>query len=378
MRPAEEVRKSLRSLVGAIRGEEGYQRKEGTDTNRLNLSTALVSALELSVKLREMGEDKDDGMLNEEEMLGMAASQLNEPGMIVALTQSRQAWRLLMDGAMVRLSGLDKGKVDTFAPQLEEAITERLEKGRQSPPARSIKGILEAIDTNTRTHPSSQEWYEEMEQPIPATILHPPASASPISDTEKRLGTTLPADYKEYLSIANGNEAAFGGIINEAPLLKCEDIRWISDNEDYFSDLTVDIPADMFKMVYELYDDALDWPKIGRSIIIGMEDVNITFLVPPEAVAEVKETIQFILNSTEEKVTEEDKNSVRHSVQDFAGSMDDFAKMDWCCVTMMDTEMRTHSSFKAYLRAVAESSRQLPKDCWNIEYEDFFAYRLVD
>ncbi|KAH4014821.1 hypothetical protein HBI82_194240 [Parastagonospora nodorum] len=377
-RSAEEVRNSMRKLIGAVRGEEGYQREEGNDANRVNPSTALVSALELRIKLREMGEqddDDDDDMPSEEDILSMIAKDLNGHGQIEALMQSRRAWQLLKNGALLRLLRLNKSKIDCFASQLEAAVTERMDKGKQPPPTRPIKEILEAISTNTRTHPDSIELHEEMDQPIPSTILHPPASESSISATEKRLNTSLPADYKSYLLLSNGNDAAFGGIINEAPLWKCEDIRWLRDDEDYFSDLHIDIPADMSTIAYQVSGDTTDWPTMGRSIVIGQEDVDTTFLITPDTVARVKQKVREILDS---KVSEEVKISVRRAVQDFAGGMDVWEGLEWCVVAMKDETMRTYCSFEGYLRAVEEGGRELGKDCWNVESGEFFGYVLVE
>jgi hypothetical protein len=370
---AEELKKSMRNLIGAFRGEEGYQRELGNDANRLDPSAALVSALELRIKLREMGVLQDDGMPSEQDLLRMVAKRLDERNQIAMLTQSRRAWPILLDGGLMRALGLNKAKIDLFASQLDETITERVQKGRQPPPTLPIKDVLGIISKNTITNPDSVAWYEEMERQVPSTILHSPASASLIRDNEARLGITLPEDYKEYLSITNGNDAAFSGILHEPPLLKCEDIRWIEEAEDYFSETTVDIPADMSRIAHALYNDALDWPTLGRGIMIASLDVDNIFLSTPETTKKVQERVRSILKSSDEKVTKEIKNSVRRAVEDFAGSMDEFEKLSWCCVEVKDSEMETHSSFEAYLRSVAEKGKEKPEDCWNMSYDKFFS-----
>lgn len=371
---AKEVGENIRKLIGAVCGEEGCQRKEGNDANRVNSSTALVSALELRIKLREMDEqDDDEDMPSEEDMLKMIAKDLNGHSQIEAMMQSRRAWHLLTDGALLKLLKLDKLELDRFASQLEAAMTERMDKGRQSPPARPMKHVLEAINTNTRTHPSSIELHEEMDEPIPSTILHPPAPESSISATESRLATSLPASYASYLRISNGNDAAFGGIINEAPLWACEDIRWLRDDEEYFADLHVDIPTNMAPILDEVYGCVDNWPTMGRSVIIGQEDVDTTFLVTPDTVARVKDKVWGVLDGG---ASEEVKGSVRRAVEDFAGGMEVWEGAEWCVVVMNDETMRTYCSFEGYLRAVEESSRVVEKDCWNLESGEFFGYAL--
>jgi hypothetical protein len=372
----EQVKGRMRKLIGAFRGEEGYKREEGNDVNRLDPSAALVSVLDLRMKLHEMGEVDDDGMPNEQELLEMIAERLGERNQIKMLTQSQRAWPILLDGGLMKASGLDKAAVDAFASQLEEAITERMQKGIQQPPTLPMKNLLETIDQNTVTHPDSIDFYNEMQEEVPSTILHSPASVSLIHDTEARLGTTLPEDYKEYLGISNGNEAAFGGILHEPPLSKCEDIRWIEEAEDYFLETTVDIPADMSRIASELYDDALDWPMLGSGIMIASSDVDNIFLCSPKTTKEVQDKVRSILDSSDKKVTKEIKNSVRRAVDDFAGSMNEFEELGWCCIEVKDSEMEAHSSFTAYLRSVAERGRESEKNCWNINYDEFFGKYL--
>lgn len=218
-----------------------------------------------------------------------------------------------------------------------------------------------------------------MDRPVPSTILHPPASECLIAETESRLGTTLPADYKEYLRITSGNDAAFSGIIREAPLFKCEDIRWIADDEEYFYELTLDIPHNSSQIARALTGDGGAWPNVGKGIIIGEEDIDSTFLIKPETVKEVKDKVRSILDARD--VSEEIKHSLKNAVQDFAGSVEAFEEMDWCVVTWASggaAQMDGHSSFTAYLRHVGEHSTVVEKDCWNLGYNEFVGYMFVD
>ncbi|KAH8707633.1 hypothetical protein GQ44DRAFT_628321, partial [Phaeosphaeriaceae sp. PMI808] len=178
-------------------------------------AAALVSVMELRIKLKEKGGNAE-GVVSEDEILGMIAKNLNGKSQISELVQSRRAWPLLRDGALLKILNIDKKKVDLFAEQLLGAVTERLDKGRQVSNNLSIKDLVDLINTNTRTSPESLKYFYECDREVPDTILHDPASTLLIGETEQRLGTTLPADYKEYLSITNGNDPAFGGIIMEA------------------------------------------------------------------------------------------------------------------------------------------------------------------
>jgi hypothetical protein len=375
----EELRKRIGDLISAFYGRKEPEKYKDAvkGESQIEPSEALVSALDLRIKLREKSGGDDGGVPSEDEILKLIAKRLNARGQIQNLTQSRRVWAMLKDGALLEILGIDKSKVDLFAEQLEEAVTERLEKGRLSLPNLSIKEMVELINKNTLTNPDSVNTFQRWGDEIPSTILHDPAAASLIEETEKRLDTKLPDDYKEYLSITNGNEPAFGGVIMEAPLWKCEDIRWFADDEDYFSDLCLNIPGDMASVARTISGDGLDWPNIGKGIIIGQEDIDNTFLISPATIERVKEKVRSVLESEDEKVTQEVKDRVKHAVDDFAGSMEEFNKLEWCCLTWA-REMKGHKSFKAYLRHVAESSGKLDKDLWHLGWDDFFGYIMVD
>jgi hypothetical protein len=375
----DELKEKVTELINAFHDSQDPDKDQEIvrDNEPFDPSAALVSALELRIKLRE--KNRSDGVVpSEHEIMEMIAKSLNY-SQIACLIQSRRAWSMLSDGVLLKI---DKDKVELFAKQLEEAVTERLEKGKQSFPDLTMKQLVDLIDKNTRTNPASVEYFRECDNEIPSTILHDPASASLIAATEKRLETTLPDDYKEYLSVTNGNDPAFGGIILEAPLWKCEDIRWFQDDEDYFSDLPIDIPADMCSITHQTTNDGLDWPKIGRGIIIGMEDIDSTFLIAPATVNNVKDKVRSLLESEDERVTQQVKDSVKQSVESFAGSMEAFEKLDWCCVTWASggaASMHGYKSFKAYLWDVTESSgKSDKKDLWNFEYDEFFGDMLKE
>jgi hypothetical protein len=373
---AEEVKKRIQSLLEAIEEQKKTPGKLRPGAESMVMSgEALVSALDLRIRLQEMDSTEFADVPSAEDILSRIAKDLGERGVLNELVQSQRAWTLLKDSILIKLLNINKTNLDLIASELESAITQRLETGRQHAPTPSIASLLSTINTNSLTHPDSIEYFQEMDRPIPTTILHNPASSSVIAETESRLGTTLPEDYKEYLRITNGNDAAFGGIIREAPLFKCEDIRWIDDDENYFSDLTLEIPHNSTRIANALSGDGLDWPEVGKGIVIGSEDIDYTLLITPETVKEVKDRVSSILE--DDDVGEDIKQSLKGAVEDFAGSVQAFMEMEWCLVTWA-MQMDGHSSFTAYLSHVAEHSKQVEKDCWNMGYGEFFGYMLVD
>lgn len=150
---AEDVKNRMQNLLDAIEEQKKTPRcwKPGA-ASVVMPAEALVSALDLRMQLEEMGSAEDADIPSSEDIFSRIAKALGERGMMDSLTQSQRAWSLLKTGALVKLLNISKTKLDLFASQLEDAITSRLETGRQRPPTPSIASLLETINKNT--HPS--------------------------------------------------------------------------------------------------------------------------------------------------------------------------------------------------------------------------------
>ncbi|KAF2993151.1 hypothetical protein E8E13_001639, partial [Curvularia kusanoi] len=95
-----------------------------------------------------------------------------------------------------------------------------------------------------------------------------------IVETKDRLGVELPDDYKEFSKITNGCGEAYNCILHEPPRHPLLKIRWLNDDEDYFSDLPFDIPTNL-EIILQPYDQdgSFDWVEVGKAIEIGTEDI---------------------------------------------------------------------------------------------------------
>lgn len=372
----EELKNMLHVLMVAVLNTHQYRGPKG-GKQPVDLSGALTSALELRIMLREKGVDDDgDVNLGEIHTLKMITGRLDGKDahhQIEKLAQSRRAWPLLKNGALIKAMNIDEFKLDHFAKDFENAITERLEKGKQ-PSTLTIQQLTQAINTNTLTNPASLAFIADRG----TNILHNPASASLIAETETRLGTKLPQDYKAYLALTNGNEPMWSGIIDESALSSCEDIRWIKENEDYISEMPANIPGDMYAILSDLdLDPNEEWPQLGNCIIIGSEDVDFTILVPPDTIQACQEKVKEILDSGEVEVTQEIKTSVRAMVKDFAGNMDRWEKLEWCVVSWSDGDCgERYAGFEEYLGSVAKRGKQ-KQDMWNLEMGEAYAKYMV-
>lgn len=323
----------------------------------MKASSGLVNALDLRLQLEESGletEGKED-VPNVDELLGMIAKRLNANQQVQNLSQSPRIWKLLSEGALARVLGIDSEKVDAFAKAVEETVDERFRSGRVDYPELPIKDILKQMEQNTREDPEAYEDERGGSLGKDDTLFRDAATAQDIAETEKRLSITLPDDYKEFVLTTNGFGAAFSGIINEPPLHPLSNLRCFNDDEDYFTELCLDIPGDKIIPIVQAWDadGNADWVKVGKAIEIGTEDIDNLWLISPSKMDEVKDRVRNVLNS--DKYNERMKTSVRHMMESFAGSDERFWSLGWGCVTWASGGsacMTAHPSFKAYLQSV--------------------------
>ncbi|KAF2107502.1 hypothetical protein BDV96DRAFT_653594 [Lophiotrema nucula] len=349
---------------------EPAYRDETSGSAAMDVSSGLVGALDLSISLG----DADD--TSTETILQRIATRLDANQAIRYLVESRRAWSILKDGALAKTLSLDEEKTENFAKEIEELVDERLKNGRMEIEDLSMKEVLNMIDHNTRNGTEARNAYFERDDPIPDTLFHAPATEKQIEEAEKKLDTRLPPDYKELLRISNGLDAAFGGIIFEPPLFPLEKARWHTDDEEYFTDLRISIPGEFWFNLPRGFDhdDIAGWPEVGKCIEVGAVDIYYVWLVPPAKVQEVQEHAADILKDGSEHA-EDVKEVLKKSCEDFAGSMEKWDALEWCCIVWAaggSASMTGYPSFKAYLRRVAEDSGQSAVDV--LTDRKFFGY----
>ncbi|KAF2257783.1 hypothetical protein CC78DRAFT_432242, partial [Lojkania enalia] len=268
-----------------------------TGAAAIDVSSGLTSVLDLRVRLEEAGDStRTAGIPSVDEVLSMIAKRLDANQQIAYLMQSPRAWAMLKDGALVRSLDLDRGKIEEFAREVEGVIDQRLQRGKADLPPMTMNRIFETLEYNTITHPESREQFLELDDPAPEKLSREPATAAQIEEKEEELGIRLPKDYKEFLMVSNGFDAPFGGIIMEPSLFPVEKIRWLGDEEDYFTDLPLDIPADWTCLCHHS-ERPLEWPLVGKAIEIGTMDIDNIWLLPPANVDKVKQKVRSILDT---------------------------------------------------------------------------------
>ncbi|KLJ09396.1 hypothetical protein EMPG_15166 [Blastomyces silverae] len=359
---SEDIASGIETLLDSFERVKPSSRDASTGAAAMTASATLVSALDLRWLLKERGYAQR-GLISVEELMGIVAKRMEANQQLTYLTQSRRAWEALKDGTLARAMGVNDDKVRGYANELEETITERIRDGRMELDPLSMRQMLEIIDNNTRTNPDSLQDY--MDEP-PGSLFHDPASPEEIAAAERDLGIKLPADYKEFLAITDGFEQSWGGIISDPPLHPLSEIRWLGDDEDYFLDLEIELINPGFPYGR--------WPTVGKAIEIGCEDIDNVWLIPPSKVQEVQGRLSEIMES--EEYDDALKRRLMGEMQSFAGSMENFMKLEWCLVTWSSggvASMRSYPSFTAYTREKVEGSSRSVND--ELRPEMFFGYQ---
>lgn len=343
--------------------------KQGSDAatggRAIGNSSGLVSALNLTIWLKSEDADSESAKRapSPEHIIDLIASRMGANQQPEYLLQARRALPMIRDGALAKAMGVDEASMTQFAHELEEAFDERISNGRLLPSDTDVKEILQRLQRNTQTSPDALEYFQESEEEPPKTLFKDPADEASIKAAEERLKIPLPDDYKEFLRLSNGFGQAFGGILMEPPLHPLDKVDWFPEDADYFTDLPLDIPYDC---PFSLSDEIREtWPQVGMAIEIGTYDIDNTWLIPPSKITEVKDKLVPIVEDTTGKWAEDVKRSLKNAMESFAGSVEEFKKLDWGCLTWAaggSASMYCYPSFKAYLMSVAEEGANYDED----------------
>ncbi|KAK3202411.1 hypothetical protein GRF29_161g1112439 [Pseudopithomyces chartarum] len=338
----------VREIIDTFQEMEDKSSKDAhTGVAAMDASSGLVAALDLVLSI-EAGSPSTESVPSPTEILALISKRMSANQQLRMLAHSRRAWRLLQTGALAEALELDSEKLTIFTEQLESVLEERFKNGRLVTEDLPIRNLLDQIQHNGFNINNTQD----LAPPDPKykeTFFQTPATDSEIANAEAKLETTLPDDYKSFLHESNGFGPLFNGILYDPPLHSLNEIRWTTDEEDYFTELSFD-PA-----CYPETGNAQSDTLMGKTIEIGTEDIDNTWLVPPSSVARYKDWVKRTLES--DNVEEKRKEKVRKQVRDFAGSEDAFWALDWICVKWSSggaASFQHWPSFRAYLTAMAE------------------------
>ncbi|KAG9991683.1 hypothetical protein KCU98_g47, partial [Aureobasidium melanogenum] len=320
-------------------------------------------ALELGVKLAER-RDVDpltDPQINE--ILATLPGPLDYRSQDAFLVGSPRCAPIFMSGALARKLGLTDEELDLRAAELLEASRQRYWHGRSSQGLETISELLQSCNDDSLAR-SDSHW-TEMEEPKPTSLYKPPASEEQISNLEQRLKVSLPEDFKAFLRISNGfgvQTDGFGGIWNgyfPGPSLRSVDeIDWLeySEYELMFDQLTLPWLAD-YENSTQTDDDGLPEPPIFTDVIcIASEEIYDVWLIPPEMLQQMRDYYKKLYTM----VNDDGKRIIERAIDDFAGSRDEWEKLDWGCVSWAcggSAQLDCFKSFKAWLEDSAWTAK---------------------
>ncbi|KAK8111976.1 uncharacterized protein PG998_008433 [Apiospora kogelbergensis] len=230
-----------------------------------------------------------------------------------------------------------------------------------------MRELLEIGENNTLRGAGVEHW-EETGDDVPETYFSQPATEEQISALETRLKIDLPQDYKEFLRITNGfgsgnglDDGIYNGLFPDPELYTVEKVAWLSEE-------WIGLPCEFFEIPRELEDpyknekgERITWstalPLFDRVIRVGERDIDDLWLVPPKLVHEAKGTYLKMLENGDEM----QKKILKNAIRDFAGSVEEFEKLEWCFVKNTvgsGPEMNVYSSFRAYLESLIDASAE--------------------
>ncbi|CAD0085325.1 unnamed protein product [Aureobasidium mustum] len=319
----------------------------------------LGPALQLAVKLAEARnvDPLNDPKVNE--ILEALPGPLNHNQLQDAfLVGSPRCAPIFMSGALAKKLGLSDQELDSRAAELLGASQQRYWHGPSSMGPETISELLQSCNHDTLAR-SDSHW-KEMEEDKPTSLYNSPASEKQITDLEQKLDATLPEDFKAFLRISNG----FGGIWNgcfPGPYLRSTDeIDWLDYDEWELEFDQLTLPS---LECYKIVNDAEfpDQPIFTDVVRIASQEIDDIWLIPPGMMQYMREYYKEIY----EVVNDDGKRIIDRSINDFAGSWDEWNKLDWGCVYWASgtvIQLESFKSFKAWLENAAWNAKNAGRE----------------
>ncbi|KAL9079842.1 MAG: hypothetical protein Q9157_001298 [Trypethelium eluteriae] len=291
-------------------------------------------------------------------------------------------WPLYVRGLLADALNIDQTELKAKGEILIRVFKERMRHpgGTSSLSSLSIRELVELADKNTLHGAGKEDWMEVHfdDDAPPETLMRGPASQEDISKLEARLNATLPDDLKEFLLITNGygqyiSEVVgwekshdmfgfFNGYYNDPGLYRIDDIQWEEDEVFQKPLEMLELPMKFGEGLVpkRMHPGPYAWdspfPLCKRRLKLGSWDVDYLFLVEPSVVKEAQEVYLRMY----EAASSEQRRVLDRAIVAFAGSMEDFMKVDWLLLRWRKGFDDSHSGVKKYIEYVALKSQEDP------------------
>ncbi|KAF5550056.1 hypothetical protein FNAPI_7859 [Fusarium napiforme] len=327
---------------------------------QLYRTAGLMIALDIYLRLGKEGKAR--------ELFMKMCDRFDTEEQVEQLACSRTAWKQIL--AVPERPILDF--LNIHAAKLRPAITRachmaenRLESGpRCRYTCQSIEKLVRIISENTFKNCP----YDRLDAYRPPDnlrnrpkdadgLLRRGCTVSGIRALEKRLGVTLPEDYKEFLSITNGLGSIWDGQNLVDYLAGAQDVNW--QEVDFLEGN--ELPLLSSREPLPGTGNMLEWPNFEKTRCICLSgDINDEdraghlFLIGQERLQPAKD--YFFKNYEERNATQ--RGELDRLVQETYGSMENFRNLEWGLIswTAWDFTVYPFNGIQDFLEQMAEAS----------------------
>ncbi|KAI9707991.1 MAG: hypothetical protein M1820_004410 [Bogoriella megaspora] len=350
-----------------LKGPEASENQE-QKTKRAKTSEG-VGGSEQSDQLQRWDLDEQSA-----DILNQIVARWGANQQVTYLAEARMLWPYYRRGLIANAMDVSHDELSSKGKTLAEAFRERLTNPSRPSHVSSMtmKELLNLAEDNTLNGAGQDYWIESGDEP-PKTMLETPASDEDISSLEKRLDITLPHDYKEFLQTTNGfgvfeagaGNGIYNGYFPDPALHTVSDVKWVREGYFQLPIELLEIPREVESLIpnetRKSEGGDFEWdtplPLFDRVLEIGIRDIDNLWLVHPGLVKEAREAYLKMY----EAANDEQRKVLNRAIEAFAGSMEAFKDLEWCCVKWSaggSATMQSYCSFRKYLETATLESQE--------------------
>ncbi|PNP81219.1 hypothetical protein FNYG_05686 [Fusarium nygamai] len=327
---------------------------------QLYRTAGLMIALDIYLRLGREGKAR--------ELFMKVCDRFDTEEQVEQLACSRAAWKQILavpERPILEFLNIHAAKLRPAITRACQMAENRLESGpRGRYVGQSIEKLVRIISENTFKNCP----YDRLDAYRPPDnlrnrpkdadgLLRWGCTGSGIRALEKRLGVTLPEDYKEFLSITNGLDSMWDGQNLVDYLAGAQEVNWqeidfLEGNE---------LPLLSSREPLAGTGNMLGWPNFEKTRCICLSgDINDEdraghlFLIGQDLLQPAKD----YFFSTYEERNDTQRRELDRLVQETYGSMENFRNLEWGLIswTAWDFTVYPFNGIRAFLEQMAEAS----------------------
>jgi hypothetical protein len=337
---------------------------------QLYRTAGLTIALDIYLRLGQDDEAKD--------VFEQISSRFHAEEQVEHLVCSRMAWKRFLaspERPLLDLLNIHPAKLRPATSRAVQLVENRLKNGpRRRYATQGTEELVRIISENTFKNCP----YDKLDVYRPADHLRPRADNThgllragctrpKIVSLEKRLGVTLPQDYKEFLSVTDGLGSTWNGQNVLDYFASAKDVCWL--DADFLAGNELILPPDGEPKRWS--DSKLWWPEIEPGHWLSLsgdvlegEAPGYIFLLGPDLIQPAKE---YLLKTYEDR-NETQRRELDNLIQGTYGSMEAFRELDHVFLhwTPWDLDFIPFHRFRDVLEWIAEASLRKDRPWLNV------------